>query len=169
MVQLRDAVHSTVLAVLGGTRRQHEDRFDDNDVILNNLLAEENNLLAYVNGPNDADRSAFHHCCRLAQQSVREIQDAWWTHKAKKMQEYDECNESNKLITAIEWIYGPSTNGNAPLLSSQGSTLLPENSQILKRWAEHFRSVLNYPSSISDAATDRRSGFPALPVRNHHQ
>nr|VZI20885.1 unnamed protein product [Spirometra erinaceieuropaei] len=42
--------------------------------------------------------------------------------------------------------------GTAPLLSADGSTPLTEKTQILQRWAEHFRGVLNCPSTISDAA-----------------
>ncbi|VDL99513.1 unnamed protein product [Schistocephalus solidus] len=57
--------------------------------------------------------------------------------------------------SAIKAIYGPCIKGSAPLLSSDGTTLLTEKSQILKRWAEHFRSVLNCSSAISDAAIDR--------------
>ncbi|BHF68389.1 hypothetical protein SprV_0301142300 [Sparganum proliferum] len=38
---------------------------------------------------------------------------------------------------------------------SNGSTLLTEESQILKRRAEHFRSVLNRPSTIFDVTIDR--------------
>uniref|UniRef100_A0A183TEF2 Reverse transcriptase domain-containing protein n=1 Tax=Schistocephalus solidus TaxID=70667 RepID=A0A183TEF2_SCHSO len=56
---------------------------------------------------------------------------------------------------AIKAIYGPCIKGTAPLLSSDGTTLLTEKSQFLKRWAEHFRSVLNCSSAISDAAMDR--------------
>ncbi|BHF65787.1 hypothetical protein SprV_0200880000 [Sparganum proliferum] len=52
-------------------------------------------------------------------------------------------------------VYGPPTKGSAPLLSADGSTLLTEKTQILQRWAEHFRGVLNRPSTISDAAIDR--------------
>nr|VZI23260.1 unnamed protein product [Spirometra erinaceieuropaei] len=52
-------------------------------------------------------------------------------------------------------VYGPPTKGTAPLLSADGSTLLTEKTQILQRWAEHFRGVLNRPSVISDAAIDR--------------
>ncbi|BHF64754.1 hypothetical protein SprV_0200776100 [Sparganum proliferum] len=43
----------------------------------------------------------------------------------------------------------------ASLLSADGSTLLTEKMQILQRWAEQFRGVLNRPSAISDAAIDR--------------
>nr|VZI16720.1 unnamed protein product [Spirometra erinaceieuropaei] len=52
-------------------------------------------------------------------------------------------------------VYGPPTKGTAPLLSADGSTLLTERTQILQRWAEHFRGVLNRPSAISDAAIER--------------
>ncbi|VDM01512.1 unnamed protein product [Schistocephalus solidus] len=55
----------------------------------------------------------------------------------------------------IKTIYGSCIKRTAPLLNSDGTTLLTEKSQILKRWAEHFRSVLNCLSAISDAAIDR--------------
>ncbi|BHF59496.1 hypothetical protein SprV_0100245500 [Sparganum proliferum] len=47
------------------------------------------------------------------------------------------------------------TKDTAPLLSADGSTPLTEKTQILQRWAEHFRGVLNRPSTISDAAIAR--------------
>ncbi|BHF60593.1 hypothetical protein SprV_0100355800 [Sparganum proliferum] len=40
--QPRDTVQSMVLAVLGRTRCQHQDRFDDNNAAISNLLAEKN-------------------------------------------------------------------------------------------------------------------------------
>ncbi|BHF69333.1 hypothetical protein SprV_0301237700 [Sparganum proliferum] len=45
--------------------------------------------------------------------------------------------------------------GTAPLLSADGSNLLTEKTQILQRWAKHFRGVLNRPSTISDAVIAR--------------
>ncbi|VDL91653.1 unnamed protein product [Schistocephalus solidus] len=52
-------------------------------------------------------------------------------------------------------VYGPCIKGTAPLLSSDITTLLTEKSQIPKRWAELFRSVLNCSSVISNAAIHR--------------
>nr|VZI42701.1 unnamed protein product [Spirometra erinaceieuropaei] len=52
-------------------------------------------------------------------------------------------------------VYGPPTKGTAPLLGVDGSTLLTEKTQIIQRWAEHFRGFLNRPSAISDAAIAR--------------
>nr|VZI43686.1 unnamed protein product [Spirometra erinaceieuropaei] len=56
---------------------------------------------------------------------------------------------------AIKAAYGPPTKGTAPLLSANGSTLLTEKKQILQRWAEHFRGVLNRPTTISDTVKAR--------------
>ena len=42
-----------------------------------------------------------------------------------------------------------------PLLSADGSTLLTDKNAILKRWAVHFNSVLNRPSSVNDNAINR--------------
>ena len=41
------------------------------------------------------------------------------------------------------------------LLSADRSTLLTDKDAILKRWAKHFNSVLNRPSSINDNAINR--------------
>ncbi|VDL96597.1 unnamed protein product [Schistocephalus solidus] len=38
---------------------------------------------------------------------------------------------------------------------ADGNTLLAEKTQVLNLWVEHFRSVLNQHSAISDAAIDR--------------
>ncbi|BHF80242.1 hypothetical protein SprV_0702336600 [Sparganum proliferum] len=64
-------------------------------------------------------------------------------------------SEWMNFFAAIKAIYGPPTKGTTPLLSADGSTLLTEKTQIVQRWAEHFRGVLNRPSTISEAAIDR--------------
>ncbi|BHF77644.1 hypothetical protein SprV_0602075300 [Sparganum proliferum] len=64
-------------------------------------------------------------------------------------------DEWKNFFSAIKAVYGPPTKGTAPLLSADDNTLLTEKTQILQRWAEHFRGILNCPSAISDAAVDR--------------
>nr|VZI49464.1 unnamed protein product [Spirometra erinaceieuropaei] len=142
--QLRDTVQSTVLAVLGRARRQHQDWSDDNDVAITNLLAEENRIhKAYLDHPTDDNRAAFYRCRRLIQHRLREMQDAWTARKAEETQGYANRNEWRNF-SAIKAVYGPPTKGTAPLLN---------------RWIEHFRGVLNRPSTISDAAVD---GLPQV-------
>nr|VZI47526.1 unnamed protein product [Spirometra erinaceieuropaei] len=83
------------------------------------------------------------------------MQDAWTARKAEEIQGYADHNEWKNFFSAIKAVYGPPTKGTAPLLSADGNTLLTEKTQILQRWAEHFRGVLNRPSIISDAAIER--------------
>nr|VZI50120.1 unnamed protein product [Spirometra erinaceieuropaei] len=154
--QLRDTVQSTALAVLGRAPRQHQDWFDDNDSAIRNLLAEKNRLhKAYVDHPIDATKAAFYRGHRQLQQRLREMQDAWTARKAEEIQGYADRNEWKNFFSAIKGVYGPPTKGTAPLLSADGSTLLTEKTQIVQRWDEHFRGVLNRPSVISDAAIER--------------
>ncbi|BHF75743.1 hypothetical protein SprV_0501884000 [Sparganum proliferum] len=152
--QLRYTVQSIALDVHGCARRQHQDWFDDNDAVISNLLAEKNRLhKPYVDHPTDDNRAAFYRSRRHLQQRLREMQDAWTARKTEEIQGYADRNEWKHFT--IKAVYGPPTTVTAPLLSADGSTLLTEKTQILERWAEHFRGVLNRPSAISDAAIDR--------------
>nr|VZI36823.1 unnamed protein product [Spirometra erinaceieuropaei] len=74
--------------------------------------------------------------------------------KAEDFQRYAGRNESKNFFAATMTVYGPTAKGTAPLLSTDGTTLLTEKSQILKRWVEHFRNVLNRSSRISDIVID---------------
>ncbi|VDL89786.1 unnamed protein product [Schistocephalus solidus] len=162
--QLRNVIQSTALEVLGRARRQHQDWFDDNDANISNLLAEKNGLQkAYMDLRTDATKAAFFRCRRLVQQRLREMQDALMIRKAEEIQGYVDRNEMKNFFKAIKAIYCTCIKGTAPLLSSDGTTLLTERLQILKRWAEHFKSILNCSSAISDAAIDR---LPQLDTNN---
>ena len=60
-----------------------------------------------------------------------------------------------KFHDALKTVFGPKSSGATPLLIADGSTLLTNKDAILKRWAEHFNSVLNRPSSVNDNAITR--------------
>nr|VZI25228.1 unnamed protein product [Spirometra erinaceieuropaei] len=82
-----EQVHSTALAVLGHTRRQHQDWFDYKDAAVSSLLAEKNLLHNnYVDRPTDGNKAAFYLCRRLAHQRLRAMQDARTVHEAEYIQ-----------------------------------------------------------------------------------
>ncbi|VDL89164.1 unnamed protein product [Schistocephalus solidus] len=137
----------TALDVHGCARRQNQDWFDDNDAKISKLLANNGPHKAYKDLWTDATKASFFRCRRLLQQRLRGLQDAWMVRKAEESQGYADRNGMKNCFKAIK--------GTAPLLSSDGGTLLTEKSPILKCWAEHFRSVLNCSSVISDAALHR--------------
>ena len=83
------------------------------------------------------------------------MQDSWLSKKAEEIQFFADRKDMKKFHHALKTIYGPKSSGAIPLLSADGSTLLTDKDAILKRWAEHFDSVLNRPSSVNDNAINR--------------
>ena len=60
-----------------------------------------------------------------------------------------------KFHDALKTIYGPKSSGATTLLSADGNTLLTDKKAILKRWAEHFSSVLyRHQASMRMQSTD---------------
>ena len=85
------------------------------------------------------------------------MQDSWLSSKAdhSEIQSFADRKDMKKFFDALKTVYGPQSSGTTPLLSADGTSLLTDKEAILKRWAEHFDSVLNRPSSISDDAINR--------------
>ncbi|VDM02874.1 unnamed protein product, partial [Schistocephalus solidus] len=130
-----------------------KDWFDEKYTNISNLLEEKNRLRrAYMDLRTDATKGALFRCHRLVHQRLRELQDARMVRKAEEIQGYVYHNNMKNVLKAIKAIYGPCFKGTAQQLSSDGRTLLTEKSQVLKRSAENFRSVLNCSSATSDNA-----------------
>nr|VZI34521.1 unnamed protein product [Spirometra erinaceieuropaei] len=83
------------------------------------------------------------------------MQEPWIALKDEEIQRVREPQRMKELFAVIKAGYGPTAKGTAPLLSANGTTLLTMETQILKRWDEHFRGVLNRPSTIFDTAIAR--------------
>ena len=83
------------------------------------------------------------------------MQDSWLSSKADKIQSFADRKDMKKFFDALKTGYGPQSSGTTPLLSADGTSLLTDKEAILKRSAEHFDSVLNRQSSISDDALNR--------------
>ena len=80
------------------------------------------------------------------------MQDSWLSSKAEEIQSFADRKVMKKFFDAIKTVYGPQSSGTTPLLSADGTSFLTDKEAILKRWAEHFDSVLNRPSSVNDDA-----------------
>ena len=83
------------------------------------------------------------------------MQDSWLSKKAEEFRSLADRKDPQKFHDGLKTIYGPKSSGATPLLSADESILLTDKDAILKRWAEHFNSVLNRPSSVNDNAIDR--------------
>ena len=84
------------------------------------------------------------------------MQDSWLRKKTEEIQSFADRKDMKKFHNALKTIYAPKSSGATTLLSADESTLLTDKEAILKRWAEHFDSMLlNRPSSINEDAIDR--------------
>ena len=83
------------------------------------------------------------------------MQDSWLRKKTEESQSFADRTDMKKFHDALKTIYRPKSSGATTLLSADGSTVLTDKEAILIRWAEHFNSVLNRPSSINEDAINR--------------
>ena len=83
------------------------------------------------------------------------MQDSWMSKKAEEIESFANRKDMKKFHDALKTVYGPKSSGTTPLLSADGSTLLTDKDAILERWAEHFNSMLNCPSSVREDAINR--------------
>ena len=89
------------------------------------------------------------------------MQDTWLRNIADVIQSYADRHDLKNFYDALKEVYGPTSSGLSPLLSADGNTLFTDKEKILVRWAEHFNSVLNLPSSINNEAINH---LPQVPI-----
>jgi len=163
--QFRDVVTETAKAVLGPKQRNHQDWFDENNTAIEDLLNKKNKaFMEWQNDPNSAPKKdRFKSLQATAQREIRKMQDQWWERKAEEVQHLADANNSKQFFSALKTVYGPSKSGTAPLLSSDGTTLIKDKQGINSRWKEHFSQLLNLPSSVDQTALDQ------IPPKPHHR
>ena len=153
--------HKTVLSsaasTLGHPSRKHQDWFDENDDEIQRLLEEKHRLLkAHQDDTSSVSKkAAYSNICKTVQTKLRDMQDSWLRKKTEEIQSFADRKDMKKFHDALKTIYGPKSSGATTLLSADGNTLLTDKEAILERWAKHFNSVLNRPSSINQDAIDR--------------
>ena len=142
---------------LGPVSRKHQDWFDENDEEIQGLLEEKHQKhKVYLDDTSSvSSKAAYSNICKTVQTRLRDMQDSWLSSKADEIQSFEDRKDMMKFFDALMTVYGPQSSGTTPLLSAVGTSLLTDKEAILKRWAEHFDSVLNRPSSISDDAINR--------------
>ena len=100
-------------------------------------------------------KAAYSNICKTLQTKLRDMQDSWLRKKSEEIQSIADRTDMKKFHGALKTIYGPNSSGATTLHSADGRTLLTDKEAILKRWAEHFNSVVNRPSSINEDAIER--------------
>ena len=151
------AVHSSAATTIGHPFRKHQDWFDENDEEIKLLLDEKHCLhKAHQDDTSSVSKKAvYSKICKTARNRLRGMQGSWLRKKAEEIQSFADRKDMKKFHEALKTIYGPKRSGATQRLIADGSTLLTDKDATLKRWAEHFNSMLNCPSSVNGNAINR--------------
>ena len=85
------------------------------------------------------------------------MQNDCWTALAERTQRYADMGDMSAFYEALKAVYGPSHQIQAPLHSSDGSTLLTDKDAFLQRWSENFEGF------CSDQHTVQESSLAKIP------
>jgi hypothetical protein len=161
---LRDIYQSAAEEVLGFCKRSHRDWFDENNTEIEPLLQKLHSThLEHINDKNSANKkNAYLQTKRAAQTAIRKMKDAWWAERGEELQAAADRRDTKALYEGLRKIYGPRSKGTSPLLSQDGNSILRDQHSIMARWVEHFDSVLNRVSTISDEAINQIPQRPTI-------
>ena len=99
--------------------------------LLEKKRSSHNRLLAK---PDDqAAKAAYKTACSTFQAKLRTMQNDWCTELAERTQRYAGMGDMRAFYEVLKAVYGPSHQSQAPLCSSDGSTLLTDKEAILQR------------------------------------
>ena len=143
--QLKTAITSTCTDTLGTKKRKHQDWFDDNDEQLQQLIDKKRKAFVALQSDQKSasKRKDYQKCKAAVQKTTRDVKNKWWKEKALEIQHLADKKDIRGFFEATNAIYGPSTRGQVPLKSKDGSTILKSNADIKSRWKEHFDDLLN--------------------------
>ena len=160
----KETFSKTAKEVLGVKTRTHEDWFDVNDEKIKEAIhAKKKSYIEWLNDPSSIyKREKFKALQAKVQTDLQAMQDQWWQDKAADVQHYADTHNVKKFFSSLKTVFGPSALGSAPLLSSDGKTLIKDQEGLSKRWREHFSTLLNRPSSVD---SDTLNQIPQQPVR----
>ena len=119
--------------------------FDEEDKEIHELLEKKrschNHLLAK---PDDqAAKAAYKTAYSTFQAELRTMQNEWWTGLTRRTQQYADMGDMHVFCEMLKAVIDPQHQIQAPLHSSDGSTLLTDKEAILQCWSEHFKCLFS--------------------------
>ena len=85
------------------------------------------------------------------------MQNDWWTGRAERTQRYADMGDMRAFYEALKAVCEPSHQIQAPLRSSDGSTLLTDKKAILQRWSEYFEGLFSDQRNVQDSSLTKIS------------
>ena len=163
---LHSVVHNGSYELLGKPDRKHQDWFDQNDTVISHLLDDMHRLhhVWLSDKRNQSTADAYHHARKAARARLSVMKNKCWLQKAEQLQLAADQHNSSGFYQGLKEVFGPSVRTIAPLQSVDNSRLLYGRREVLTRWGQHFASILNHPTFISQEAIDSIDEQPDLVV-----
>ena len=90
------------------------------------------------------------------------MQNDLWTALVESTQRFAGIGDMRTFYEALKAVCGPSHQIQAPLRSSDGSTLLTDKEAFLKRWSEHFEGLFSDRRTVQESSLAK---FPQVDVK----
>ena len=160
--RLRDVIYESSKEVLGFSQRKHQDWFDVNDAIIYKELQEmySRHRDWMADKACNQKKIQYRSAKSSIQAKLRNMKQHWWEEKAKTLQESADKHDMKSFYQNLKGVFGPNKDGCSPVLSADGN-LLTARQDILKRWGEHFKDVLNRESNVE---MDMINNLPQRPM-----
>ena len=138
------AVLEVAAVVLGYARRKNAYRFSENAKRVRVLNEKRNTALrTQLRNPTATNQQALSTALPILQRQVRETENDWRLQKAKVMQQKEDANKSAGFFKSLKEVFISQTRMDNAFLSSDGTTVITETTQLVRRWMELLDSFLN--------------------------
>lgn len=145
---------------LGIKPSRHEDWFDENDKILTKAVQNHRSILRQHRDDQQAER--VKQSGAELRRYVRVIKDKWWRQKAERMQWLSDTKQLGAFYDEVRKLVGKAGRTRVPLRSHDGTQLLTNKQDVLKRWAEHFNNLLNVDRAVDMSFISSMASLPTV-------
>lgn len=164
--QFKTTVYDTGLAVVGTKENKHRDWFDENNVLINNLIEEKRKshekLLGSSSSSLESAKEDFKKAKSKLQCELRQIKNTWWADLSAEIQQDFDKKDSKAFFSKIKKAYGPQPPSVVPLKSKDGFVLFKDVEGIVSRWQEHFADLFDNPSEIDEDVMNNLTQYPVM-------
>ena len=130
--------------MLGRRKRKHRVWFDDQRDDIKQLLYERNRRIeVYLRNASPENHDLLREARSELQRELRRMKESWWSQLAEEIQGYADAGNQQEFYSALKGVYGAKHRAFCPVRGEDGRTLITNKTEILSRWAEHYRDLLN--------------------------
>jgi exonuclease III len=135
--------------------KEHKDWFDVRRVDVLELISQRRVArIKYL------QNGFLEHLCKykslksICQRKCREMRNDFWINIADNIQEMYDCNDSRGYFDALKVLYGCKKGGTQKFLLKLDGTKAVMEVDVMNRWHEHFRNLLNQEATAKGCILD---------------